>query len=127
MTEEQDQEFEEGYIQISSDKVDWGNFLFAPQFVIGMDGSYIPVFIGNSKDENFENSVGLYVRESDYFSIDHTKKYIFINNPEPDYEIVNSMIKEIKEDEFNDEEESNQSINLGVTYEKGDEISDMLH
>ncbi|MFW6242758.1 MAG: hypothetical protein ACOC2W_01215 [bacterium] len=105
-----------GYIMIMIDEPNWGEFMFAPQYVVGIDNKFIPVFIGNGEEEDL---IGIYVKAEDYHSIDHSQTYIFINNPDADnYETLKGVIDNVK-DKLKSEESNNtirEHINIGLEF-----------
>lgn len=104
------------YVLILIDDCNWGNFLFAPQYIIGVNDEFIPLYIGNN-GVDLDNTVGVYVNEEDYYKIDHTKEYIMINTPEPVHEELKDAIENSKKlinDVDSVENLARNVINLGV-------------
>lgn len=106
----------DNYILILIAPNDWGTFIFAPQFIVGKNNEFIPVFIGNGYEEN---SVGVYLRGTDIDKIDHDSIYILINNPDVDYETLKDVIDEAKSelDETETSLDSKGFINIGLEFD----------
>ncbi len=104
------------YTKILIDKVDWDDMLFGPQYIIGKDSEFLKVYMGESQTEE-NNSIGVYIKDEDYHKIDHTKTYIFINNPIINSDDVNEVLKDIT---LENVEESNDAdrehIHIGPLY-----------
>lgn len=101
---------------------DWGTFLFAPQFVLGKNNEFIPVFIGNGYEEN---TIGVYIRGVDVDKVNHDDIYILINNPDVSYEEIKDVINETK-NELDYSETSKDSkgfIFIGLEFDIDDSLT----
>lgn len=107
---------------ILMDEINWGNFIFAPQYVTGKNLEMIPVYIGNNKitKKTENNLVGIYVNTDDYPKIDHDYPYIFINYPYINEEITNIVEQMYKNlEKIEDSISANREhIHIGQDYDE---------
>jgi uncharacterized protein YdgA (DUF945 family) len=112
------------------DSTCWDSFVLAPQFIIGKNNEFIPVYIGTDLTIESDNStIGIYIKNNDYDKIDHTKDYIFVNNPEATYEELKDEIIELKDklnnNNLNNEIEKNcvmiSNISFNIDTEKDED------
>lgn len=92
---------EDGISLIMVDEMDWETLL-GPQYIVGINRELIPIYIGHYLNTNTmsietdRNAIGLWVKTTDYYKIDHTKFYVFIHDYDMDEDELNEIMDNIE-------------------------------